>query len=345
MDPTPQNDKQQALEQIDALMKQHGVTAEDLQVKSRSQAVTTETPPTQSMAKKNLSVAETLYNVGAIVMIVGAWAFVGINWAGLGDFGKVAVSLLVVASTYLCAIGLSKVKLLETVAPALYLSTIATIPVVVIAVVESLKIGIEGAGMALTVAIVSGACAVAGWFIHRFPLFTLAAIVYATLGYIAVVQLVIDASSFNREALPHVMVGAYVALGLIYCLLAAASSKLKPLVVFKSALYGVGSLFIFLPLFTETGWSSQTVTVMGIMYPVIIAAGVVASALLKQSSILAVATIFLIIYLIKTTFLYFSDNIGWPSALILSGLLTVAVGIGVSVLAKKLGFGLKKNKS
>lgn len=352
MEPVQENvpetdEREAALYQIKALMATHHISPQELggatttpgQLIASSPVVQTPEPQ-----KPHLSIAETFYNVGAVIVLSGAWALVGINWADMSGVSKVLFSLLLVVFSYVVAVALSRVEVLKSVAPVFYLATIGTVPIVAIAILQALDVDTSTASSVLIISAISGLVALTGWFVHRIPLFVLGVIVYASIAYCAMAQLIIQGIPREADLLAWAFVVEFVVLGFAYGVFAFLSKKTLPsLKPFENALYAFGSLLILAALFTQTGWSPREVTVVGVLYPVIIFAMVLASALLKQSSILTSATIFLIIYIFKTTFMYFSDNIGWPMALMLSGLLTVATGIGANLLAKRLGLMKPKN--
>jgi len=346
MDKEQMDERQEALKQVHGLIAQHHFTADELGVAPTAHTTTVvqSTVSKQNADNKpHLTIAETFYNIGAVVILSGAWAFVGVSWSGLDNAARIFISLMVVGLTYASAVLASKAAVIEKVAPALYFATVATVPIVMIAILHAFDAGMDATKALLYVALFSGAFSFAGWFFHKLPIFTLGAIVYSTLVYIALYQMYAD-TLLGFEHVQTLAVTAYTILGGLYWLAAYLSGKfIRPLAVFKEALYGFGALFIFGALFTETGWSGHTVTVLGVLYPLIILGGVILSAMVKQPVLLIMAALFLIIYLVKTTFVYFSDNHTWPVALILSGMLTVAVGIGANLLAKR--FGMMKSKA
>jgi len=342
-----ENERRAALDQIEVLMKQHAITTEDISISDSSVKTIsrpTHIPSEMSQQEKGerLSASESLYNIGALIMLSGTWALVGVSWGSLESFGKIFISLSIVILTYLLAIGVGKVRALEKVSPALYLATIATVPVAAIALLDAVSPDLSGSYYLLSVALISGAVSVIGWIFHRIAVFVLGQLVYVSLAYIAIVQIILETLPSRATYYDEFAVTLFVLLGITYCVLGFVATKYTSLLtLFKNGLYGFGALVIYGSLFTQTGWSSEQVTIMGILYPVLVFIGIIASAVFKQPSILVVATIALAVFIIKTTFLYFSDNLGWSFALILSGLLTIAIGVGANVLAKRLGMSKK----
>ena len=360
-----QNERQKAIEQIQALAEQYHIDAAEvgLALDTSVQSVSSETPvnsvapgepqiigsvpvtdakeiadapPVEENKDEHLSVAEVFYNLGAWVLLSGVWALVAINWAGLGAFGKVASSLAIVAFTYFVAVGLSKIELLKKVAPALFLAVVLTIPVVLFAIYDAAEITLS-IGHAAVIALISGVLSFAGWLIHRGREFMLGVIAYATTAYIMLIGKIVETLPSRSEVGDDIMVGSYVLLGSVYIVVAYLSKNyVKPVAQFKGALYAFGAIFILFSLFTQTGWSQNDPRIMDFVYPVVVIGLGVLSAVMKAPQILGVTSVFLILYIIKTTFTYFSSNIGWPMALVISGFCAITVGVAASVLAKKI---------
>ena len=72
-----------------------------------------------------------------------------------------------------------------------------------------------------------------------------------------------------------------------------------------------------------------------ILFPGIVFGVVFLSVYLKSKSFLVFGSIYLMAYILKLTKEYFADSMGWPLALVISGLLLIGIGYAAFALNKK----------
>jgi hypothetical protein len=87
-----------------------------------------------------------------------------------------------------------------------------------------------------------------------------------------------------------------------------------------------GSFAFLLAAIILGGWTPDQNVFWELVYPILSLGLVFASTKLKSRAMLLWGTVFFMAYLIKISSEYFADSLGWPFALIISGLSMIAVG-------------------
>ncbi|MFC1553479.1 DUF2157 domain-containing protein [candidate division KSB1 bacterium] len=91
-------------------------------------------------------------------------------------------------------------------------------------------------------------------------------------------------------------------------------------------LYGIGSIIIMIAALVLGGEPPDDNMFWVLFYPVLAFGMIFLSLYLKDKIFLPVGSLFLMIYIIKTSVLYFSGNLGWPLSLVISGLMLMLIG-------------------
>jgi hypothetical protein len=91
-------------------------------------------------------------------------------------------------------------------------------------------------------------------------------------------------------------------------------------------LYSFGSLAFLGAALSLGGWKPSQNAFWELVFPGLVFVVLYASVHLKSRPLLAVGSLFLASYLVKITNEYFKDSLGWPLALVISGLALMGVG-------------------
>jgi len=134
----------------------------------------------------------------------------------------------------------------------------------------------------------------------------------------------------DRLVLTFLLVGGLLSLPSFFA--AARLGDLRDLAVVERANHAEAALAL------GGGFENKSPTWV-ILFPVIDFGVIAASFRLRARSLLLLASLFLMIYVIKTTLQYFRDELGWPLALVLSGLALLVVGYLTYRLNRRVGSG------
>ena len=121
--------------------------------------------------------------------------------------------------------------------------------------------------------------------------------------------------------------------GLVYALLGYYFTQ-TPQRALTGALYGFGVLFFLGAALALGDWKPNQNAFWELIFPGLVFGVMFLSVYLKSRAFLTFGSIYLMVYILKITAEYFADSLGWPLALVLTGLGLIAIGY--------LHFNLKK---
>jgi hypothetical protein len=105
--------------------------------------------------------------------------------------------------------------------------------------------------------------------------------------------------------------------------------------VLSGALYGFGIIAFLGAALGLGGWAPDANAFWEVGFAGLVFGTIFMSVYLKSKVLLTFGSIFLMGYIIKITGEYFSNSLGWPTALILAGLALIGVGYYTVRLNKK----------
>ena len=91
-------------------------------------------------------------------------------------------------------------------------------------------------------------------------------------------------------------------------------------------LYSLGALAFLISALALGGFFPDQNIFWELVFPLLVFGMIFASVMVKSRSLLFFGTLFLIVYIFKLTAEYFRNSLGWPLALVLAGMLIIAVG-------------------
>lgn len=110
---------------------------------------------------------------------------------------------------------------------------------------------------------------------------------------------------------------SYILLGYFF------SSEKKMLLA--SFLYAIGSFCFLMMALVLTGWSPEQNMFWELIYPALTFLMLSMSFLLKSNTLLTSSMFFLMLYILKITGEYFSESLGWPICLMITGLIIIGL--------------------
>ena len=293
---------------------------------------------------KSLDVATILYYIGGVVVVLGIMILISTHWAALDSTARIVVTL---GSGLLCFCGgsallyPSKQSASGVYRPTRNRAVIATVfhAIAIVLLPIGLVVTLNTAGGILNTAwwqiLVSGILLIiytsALHFLKR-PFFVVATAIFATSFFYALTEYMVM-SGFNvTNIYPYItlVIGcAYVLIG--HGLTYSTYKKVQ------GFFYSLGSLAVLSSAFYlgVTGLSMSNI-LWNWIFPLFLAAALFGSVYLKSRSVLAFGVIFLILYVFKITDEYFSNSVGWPLALVLTGFALIGIGALAVYLSKRI---------
>lgn len=283
---------------------------------------------------KKLGISEILYYIGGAIVFLGIAILLSQNWASLSFFTKVLVTLGTGLITYFLGLFFSLDEKTEPAGAAFYLISALVTPIGLMVVFDYASFDIGSFGIQSVISGIMTGSYLLSLLILRKNIFTLFSLLFGTWFFFSFTSwLVGGAPYFNdwKYYMYRVLI-----LGLSYILFGYGFSKneKKPLTGF---LYGFGSLCVLGSALALGSWTPNQNIFWELSYPAIVFGIMFLSVQLKSKSFLTWSTLFLMLYILKITSEYFTSGLGWPLALVISGLSLIGIGaMSISIRKKYL---------
>jgi hypothetical protein len=271
---------------------------------------------------RKLDLAEIIYYFGGTIIFLGLLTLISQNWASFNFLLKITFTLVLGVILHSLGLILKKFSITKSISPAFFLISALIIPIGFYILADNYGFDTTRAGVQ---SLIMGVLLLIYFFLYKIvseKIFLVFAIIFGTCFLL----------SFSKYALPETWQPSlsrfyeYVVLiiGFIYLLLAQLISKTKHSFI-SGYLYTFGALAILSSALLLGEGRAYKRLFWDWSYIVFIFGAVFLSAYTKRRSIFVLAVIFLTIYILKITSEYFVKSLGWPVALVLAGMLIIAV--------------------
>lgn len=314
-------DKQQLLAEISEAIASGQITRDELNQLGGS--VQEGTTADQDVFRRHVGVADVLYYVGGIIVFIGIAILVEQNWETLNTLGRILVTLGSAIAAYLVGLFFINNENTAVVGQVFYFLSGLLMPIGLGVVFYEAGMDTGSYSTHSIIAAILLMIAVASYYLLKKHVFSLFIILYATWLFYAFTSFLAGPNPYFDDwkffAYRTLVVGfSYILLG--YYFSKTIASTLTP------SLYGFGMLGFLGSALALTGWSPEQNPFWEILFPGIAFAVMFLSVHLKTKSFLLLGAGFLMIYILKITSEYFAKGLGWPTALVVAGLLLIAVG-------------------
>lgn len=322
-------DKQELLSEISLLAAQGDVQQEEMLAAFRQ----AQTPKTIQPPRSRWNLAEILYYIGGLIVLIGVVVLVGQNWEVLNSFTKIMATLgsgiaaFIVGTLFIQSANTTRLGQAFYVLSAI----LNTVGLVVTFDQAGWQTG-TAATQSIMAAILAGAYICARLWLKR-KVFTAFGVIFSTgLFYSFMTYL------FGRDASFEDGLKFYeyltLAVGVSYLLLGYYFSRSEERLL-TGPLYTFGLLGFLGASLALGGWSPNQNVFWELIFPAIIFCVIYLSIHLKSRAFLILGALYLMGYILKITAEYFTDSLGWPLALVIVGLLLMAIGYLTFYLNKK----------
>lgn len=268
------------------------------------------------------NIAEILYFLGGGIVAFGIAVFLAQNWGTLNGITKIAATLGAGTAAYVTAVILIADGRTEKISSAFFLIAALVMPIGMYVALDVAGLGI-GYGWLSGIAAMLLAIYLVSYFLFEKNVLLLFSIFFATCFFFSFTGYVLGIESILLSL--RLYEQEWLIVGLSYMLL-AYSFEQGPRAPLSGFLYGAG-VFVFLAAaLLLTGWRPSQNRTWEMIYPFLTFGAMYLSVVLRNQKFLIFGTLFLMLYLMKITGQYFSNSLGWPLALVLSGFLLVAAG-------------------
>ncbi len=277
---------------------------------------------TEIVATRQTSISNILYYVGGAIVFLGISVLIWQHWVELNSATKILATLGSGISAYIIGVLLSRDEHLEATSRAFYFISALATPLGLYVTFDSA--GLDAGSHAIQ-SLISGILLTTFLLSHlasRKVLFTLFSIIFGTWFFFSFTNYLVGSN-------PHFdwRFSAYRVLftGLMYFFLGLSFAETHQRKL-TSALYGFGA-FLFLGAALALGeWEPHQNVLWELAFPGLAFGVMFLSVLLKSKGLLTFGSIYLMGYILKITAEYFTEGLGWPLALVLAGLVLIAIG-------------------
>ncbi len=315
-------DKSQLLKHISSLAHERKVSREEL-----LEAFATGLSGGEDHAlKQHLNISETLYYIGATIVLIGIAIFVEQHWDSLSSAIRIASTLGSGIAAYVIGVLFHRRTSVAGISQAFFLLSVLLLPL-------GLSITFHEAGWDVGLASVQSIIFamlfltyLSSFFTFRRTIFLGFAILFATLFFFTFTNYLFD--GWTADASWRLYNYRLLFTGLSY-LSFGHYFKNTRLEVLASPLYALGALAVLLSALFLGGWKDDLANYSPfwqLVYPVMVFAFIFLSVRLKVRSFLTSGALFLMIYILKMTMEHFPESLGWSLALIMAGLLLIVTG-------------------
>lgn len=275
--------------------------------------------------QRHISLQQIIYYIGGGVVFLGLTVLISQNWDAFNTAARILITLGAAVAAYIMAFMFSKREDTDGVAQPFFLISALLMPVGIgVAIYES-QWSLSGN---LVMVLVSGlSLVIFGTTLKYFKnnLQLLFTVIFSTWLFYALTGWLVenDSSLYFRDSDFFFYRGFVV--GVSYLLLGyyMRDNRYK---LMSGPLFFFGSIAMLGSALVLGGWTPNQKIVWELIYPLLSLGIVFWSTQAKSRSMLLWGAIFFMAYLVKISSEYFSDSLGWPAALIISGLGMIAVG-------------------
>ncbi len=302
-------DKQQLLDQLKVMVREGNVTQSDL-------ADIFSSP-------RQVKMTQIIYYIGGAIVFLGLAILVWQNWETLGFVTRVAATLGASIAFYISGVIFMRHNSTLGVGYALHLIAALVMPIGLFVIFDEAGYDIGDTGVQLTISLILFAVYLLSYIAFRTTIFTLFSLIFGTWLFFALTTFIIGDNPLFRKLSFHEY--RVLVVGLTYLLLGYYFSR-GPRAALTGVLYVFGSLGFLGAALALGGWKPEQKVFWELVFPLLVFGFIFLSVYIKSRAFLYTGTIFLMAYIFKITAEYFTDSLGWPIALVVAGLVIIAIG-------------------
>ena len=326
-------DKQQIISFIKSQMDAGRITSQELAslaagqmpiANPRVEPVNAASVVVDKVEKKQIGFINALYLIGTIIVMIGIIILMAQHWQEIGFLGRVIVTVGVSFAAY--AIGLFSGRKNSLIQQAMFALSAALAPLGAYVILDNLGVSFNSSNQALT-ALAIFIIFLAAQIAVRNEILVIVMVGYGTWAYYAFLANILSVNLYSVDWVKWstLIVGlSYIAISYGYETMMRRKTGgflRKEMSAVTNVLYGLGTLAFLAAAISFGG-------IWDFLMILFIFAAFYGSIYLHSRSMLFFAAVFLVAHVIKLTTKYFVGSIGWPVALIICGVLIIAIGYG-----------------
>jgi len=276
-----------------------------------------------SHAQYHFTMTELLYFIGGATVIVGIVVSLGQNWAELKLGTKLLVTIGSALAAHCLGLFIGRNQSSRAIEHAFFLIAAVIMPIGLYILINNSGYHAQTSGMQSIIAGSMLSLYLLSQLFLKKPIFTLLIIFFSTWFFLSFSFFLLKGTPFLQTE----TLGCYLLfiVGIVYLFLGHAFNWHNHTSL-SMTLYGFGTLFALFSALLLGGWKPEQNLFWEISCPLLAFGALYLSVLIKNKIVLSLGTFFLITYLFKVTYQYFSSSFGWPVALVCLGLSIILIG-------------------
>lgn len=298
-----------------------------------------QTGPKEDALTKKMNFSDILYYVGGFIVFLGIAVLIGQNWDELGVLARIISTFGSAVAAYIVGVLFFRQEKFSSVGHAFHLIAGLVFPVGIMVIFDSMDINVDSSGVQSWISAILLFAYLASFVIFRKNIFLVFSIIFGTWFFYAIAHFLFkDSFDFDKQ-----FEYLTLAVGMSYLFLGYFFSKTEDKKGLKGFLFGFGSLFFLGSALFLGGWEPEQNAFWELIYPGLLFGMIFLGIYLKSRGILIFSILFLMAYIMKLTFEYFSNSLGWPLSLVIVGLALIFSGYYAVYLNKKYISGNQEN--
>jgi uncharacterized membrane protein len=288
------------------------------------------TPKEDGLTKK-MNFSDILYYVGGFIVFLGIAVLIGQNWDDLGKPARIIATFGSAVAAYIIGVIFFRQGRLESMGQAFHLIAALVFPMGIMVIFDSMNIDVDGSGVQSWVSLILLVTYLVSFMVFRKNLFIIFSLIFGTWFFYAINNFLFS-NTFDWEKQIQYLT---LAVGMSYLFLGYYFSTKEDKRGMRGFLYGFGSLFFLGAGFSLGSYDPHQNVFWELIYPGLLFGMIFLGVFLKSRGMLIFSILFLMAYIMKLTFEYFSDSLGWPLSLVIVGLALIFSGYYAVYLNKK----------
>lgn len=280
----------------------------------------------EATSKRRMTFSESIQYLGSGIVFIGIALLIGENWNTLSTAARILTTFGSALVAFAISIALLRKEVTHKLGLAFILISILLMPVGVYTIFDALGIKFITSGQQLVYEVVVAVIYIAARWATRLRLYIIPITFFATALFFTLTGMLF--SNLSSTALITFTEYRFLIVGLSYMLFGYFFTQ-KQDRIFASFFYIFGVIGLLTSAMFLSGFGSDKntgQTIWEIFYPILVFLAMYFSVFVKQTKILVFSALFLMADVIKVSGEYFSNSLGWPLAVVIAGLLMIAVG-------------------
>lgn len=288
-------------------------------------------PDSKGLSDKHINFSQVLYYIGGFIVFLGIAVLIGENWDSLGKFTRILSTLGSGIAAYALGAFLFRNEKSKQISVAFHLIAALVLPIGIFVVFDSAGYDVATSGMNSLISAILLVAYAGSYLIFKRNMFVAFSIIFGTWFFYSIAFYMLAAMPDQEKLFGYLTL----AVGASYLFLGHYLSKYQERKGNSGSLFFIGSMFVLGAALGLQGWSPEQSVFWEIAYPAVVFGIIYLGIFFKRKSLLILSSLFLMFYILKLTGEYFADSLGWPLALVISGLALIFVGYYMVYLNKK----------